>query len=166
MKKCFNAISLILISICIAGCEEFVSFDYLFTDKYDAVYCFIPDRMETWVKDTTICFSKEELRLLRLLDWGDGTKRGQISLGLDTLDHLFDYEWQCDTVSFFIFDVNVVDTCSWDDIVQNYWVLQRYDFTKEDLDRIRCQISYPPSPEMKDIKMWPPYEEAIKQSKF
>lgn len=163
MKKYFKAIFLISIVICISGCDKCISFDYLFTDKYDAVYCFVPDRMETWVKDTTICFSKEDLELLRLLDWGDGTIRGQINLGLGTLENLFNQEWQCDTVSFFIFDVNVVDTCSWDDIVQNYWVLQRYDFTKEDLDRIRCQISYPPSPEMKDIKMWPPYEEVIKQ---
>lgn len=164
MKKCFIVVSLIM--ICVTGCDKAITFSYIFPDDYDEIYCFVPGRHEKWTKDTTICFSKEYLQLFSLFKWGDGTKGCLLNRGLGTIENLFNQEWQCDTVSFFIFDVNVVDTCSWDDIVQNYWVLQRYDFTKDDLDRIRCQISYPPSPEMKDIRMWPPYEEAIKQSKF
>lgn len=43
----------------------------------------------------------------------------------------------------------------------------RYDLTIDDI-RSLCDsdgilnISYPPSPEMRHIKMWPPYEDAIK----
>lgn len=45
----------------------------------------------------------------------------------------------------------------------------RYDLTINDIFALRdkggiLSISYPPTPEMKDIKMWPPYEEAIKNA--
>lgn len=45
----------------------------------------------------------------------------------------------------------------------------RYDLTDEDIHSL-CDkdgvlnISYPPSPEMKNVKMWPPYEEVIKNA--
>ena len=142
----------------VSGCDECISFDYRFPDQYDAVYCFVPERDKAWVKDTTICFSKEDLVLLSLDSWGDGRKGGQVNLGLGTMDDLF-YHWQCDTVSFFIFDKEIVENQSWDYIVQNYCVLQRYDFSKEDLERINCQISYPPTADMANIHMYPPYED-------
>lgn len=158
MKKCFIIIFLIPIVICFTGCEKYISFDYLLTDKYDAVYCFIPNKRKTWVKDTTICFYRENLRLLPLLDWKEGIKRGQISLGSGTIDNLFD-KWKCDTVSFFIFDRDIVDNYPWEYIIQNYCVLQRYDFSKEDLVQLNCQISYPPTKDMADIRMFPRYKE-------
>lgn len=147
----------ILIVLCLNGCEKFIVFDYLLPEKYECVYCFIPEKTKLCVNDTTIFFTKEDLRLLPLLDWEEGYKRGQISLGSGTIDSLFD-NWGSDKVSFFIFDKDVVDTIPWDDIVQNYCVLQRYDFTKEELKRIRCQIKYPPTEEMANIKMYPPYD--------
>lgn len=158
MKKSTTVLLLVSIVICIMGCEKFVEFNFLFTDKYDAVYCFIPNERESWQKDTTICFSKEDLLLLPLCDWEDGIKGGIISLGMGTLDLFFD-NWQCDTVSFFIFERDSVDNNSWDYIVQNYCVLQRYDFSKEDLERLNFQISYPPTEEMAHIHMYPPYKE-------
>ena len=60
-------------------------------------------------------------------------------------------------MSFFIFDKDVVDALPWDDIVKKYCVLQRYDFTREDLNRINCQILYPPTKEMAQIHLYPPY---------
>ena len=146
-----------LIAQCLTGCEKFISFGFSLPEKYECVYCFIPEKRIKWSNDTTICFTKEDLRLLPLSPWGEGEKYGVVSLGQGTIDYLF-YCWESDTVSFFLFDKNVVDTMPWDEIVKNYCVLQRYDFTKEDLNRIRCHIYYPPTEEMATIHMFPPYE--------
>ena len=57
------------------------------------------------------------------------------------------------------------------EILDNKLTLQVYKITYEQfesqlLDGDTFYISYPPTPEMKDIKMWPPYEEAIKVSQW
>lgn len=91
-----------------------------------------------------------------------------------------------DTVSLFIFDERLYKqevwvpvgnndghftNPTWDKAIEDYDILVRYDLSKEDMDRCRQEdgvivLCYPPDERMKDIKMWPPYEEAIKQSKF
>jgi hypothetical protein len=38
-------------------------------------------------------------------------------------------------------------------------LLQRYDLTLDDLNKINWTLSYPPDERMKDIKMYPPYQE-------
>ena len=68
-----------------------------------------------------------------------------------------------DTIRVFIFDLEILENTDWSVIRDQYLVKQRYDFTKEQLRGLTLRFSYPPTPEMKDIKMWPPYEEAIKQ---
>lgn len=45
-------------------------------------------------------------------------------------------------------------------------VLARYDLSLEDINRFRndkgvVTLCYPPTPDMEDIKMWPPYKEII-----
>jgi hypothetical protein len=57
----------------------------------------------------------------------------------------------------YIFDANVLATVSWSTIAKNHIVLQRYDLTKEDLQRLDWEITYPPNEAMKDVKMYPPY---------
>lgn len=57
----------------------------------------------------------------------------------------------------------------WNQAIETYDVLIRYDLSLEDMNRFRNKegvvtLCYPPTPEMKDIKMWPPYEEAIKNA--
>jgi hypothetical protein len=158
MKKSLIVLFIISIVIGVTGCEKFISFEFLLADKYDSVYCYIPDKRVACVKDTTIYFSKGDLRLLLLRDWKEGIKHGEISLGSGTIDNLFD-NWQSDTVSFFIFDRDTVDLYPWDYIIQNYCVLQRYDFSKTDLEQLKCQISYPPTEEMSKIQMFPPYRD-------
>jgi hypothetical protein len=60
-------------------------------------------------------------------------------------------------ISIYIFDANVLATFSWGTIEKNYMVLQRYDLTKEDLQRLNWELTYPPNEAMKDVKMYPPY---------
>lgn len=159
-----HTLCLIFVILFLSGCEKFVGFGYHFYDDNRlSVYCYIPDWDDNSPKDTLINFSKEDLWNLSLCLGEDNVFHGNISYGLGTLDKLYS-SWNADTVSFFIFDKDVVDNTPWADVVQNYMVLQRYDFTKADLERIRCQIYYPPTEAMKDIRMWPRYESVRKFS--
>ena len=71
-----------------------------------------------------------------------------------------------DTIRVFIFDLEILENTDWSVIRDQCLVKQRYDFTKEQLRGLTLWFSYPPTPEMKDIKMWPPYEEAIQNAEF
>jgi hypothetical protein len=61
-------------------------------------------------------------------------------------------------VHVFIFDMDIINTIDRDTIIKNYMLLQRYDLTIEDLQRLNWQITYPPSEAMRDVKMYPPYK--------
>ena len=37
-------------------------------------------------------------------------------------------------------------------------VVQRYHLTIKDLERLHWTVSYPPTEDMKDVNMWPPYK--------
>ena len=154
MKK--NAILLILLVL--VGCEQFITFDYYFPAEFDSVYCFIPERSNPYLKDTTIWFSVDDLYLLTLYTWDNEKKCGKISLGQGTIDSLYE-KWESDTVSFFIFEQKVIENHTWDEIVQKYLVLQRYDFSKEDIIKLRYQIPYPPTKDMATMHMFPPFKE-------
>ena len=64
-----------------------------------------------------------------------------------------------DTIRVFVFDSEKYEETDWSAIRDQYLILRRYDFTQADLDILGWHIAYPPSSEMKDIKMWPSYEE-------
>ena len=85
------------------GCDKFVVFDYYLRGEFDAVYCYIPEKGIPCKKDTAISFSAEELVLLHLKKDSEGQNYGRIDYGIENIDGLF-RRWDCDTVSFFIFD--------------------------------------------------------------
>ncbi len=60
-----------------------------------------------------------------------------------------------DTLSLFIFDADVFDTYSWEEIKNDYKVLKRYDLSPQDLRQLNYIIHYLPTEEMKNIKMYP-----------
>ncbi|MDO5666027.1 MAG: hypothetical protein Q4G63_12340 [Bacteroidia bacterium] len=64
-----------------------------------------------------------------------------------------------DTLSFFIWDTELANAIAWDSIRLKNMILQRYDITYWELESLKWEISYPPSPKMRDIKMYPPYKE-------
>ncbi len=64
-----------------------------------------------------------------------------------------------DTISIYIFHTDTLNKYSWKEICEDYLVLKRYDFSLEDLKRLKYNIPYPPSPIMRDMKMYPPYED-------
>ena len=69
-----------------------------------------------------------------------------------------------DTLIIQVFDSRIIDEYIWSKIRSDYMILQQYFVSLENLQSVDWRISYPPTPEMKDIKMWPPYEEAIKNA--
>ena len=71
-------------------------------------------------------------------------------------EYVFDRK---DTISMFIFDSDTFNMYSWEEIRNGYKILQRYDLSDEDFKALRHSISYPPTEAMKDVKMYPPYEQ-------
>ncbi len=66
-------------------------------------------------------------------------------------------KFNTDTVSIFIFHADTIEnTMYWGQIRDSYNILQRYDVSVDDaLEQI--SLSFPPTEEMRNIKMWPPY---------
>jgi hypothetical protein len=62
-------------------------------------------------------------------------------------------------VIIFILDEQVVTTIAPYIIERDYMILRRYDFTPDDLQILNWEGPYPPSEAMKNMKMYPPYEE-------
>ena len=106
--------------------------------------------------DTTICFGK----LTEAESVGAYGMTG-IHSQAKYIERWFSYFPQ-DTISIFLFDEETVENVPWETVVKEYLVLQRYDLSIEDFKRLDNDIHYPPTPEMRDIHMWPPYEEAVK----
>jgi len=63
-----------------------------------------------------------------------------------------------DTLSIYFFDAETVDNIPWETIREEYKVLKRYDLSLEDIQFLDYEISYPPTEQMKDMRMYPPYE--------
>lgn len=63
-----------------------------------------------------------------------------------------------DIISIFIFSKASVNKFSWDKIKQDYIILQRYDVSIKELKELNSAITYPPTENMKNIKMYPPYK--------
>ena len=62
-----------------------------------------------------------------------------------------------DITHVFILDPDTVESYSWDELRAGSKYLKRYDFTWKDTDRLNNQVSYPPTDNMRDVKMYPPY---------
>ena len=61
-----------------------------------------------------------------------------------------------DTLMVFVFDARLLETNP--SHVEDA-LLVRYDLSLYDLRRLNWTLAYPPTENMKDMKMWPEYEE-------
>lgn len=68
-----------------------------------------------------------------------------------------------DTLSVFVFHQDTLLKYKWEDIRQSYNILKRYDLSLDDIrllyENHTPVIPYPPDERMKNMKMFPPYEE-------
>lgn len=72
-------------------------------------------------------------------------------------EEIFSYDLPNDTMSIFIFHTDTLSKYAWGTIRNEYKILKRYDLSLEDLHALEFTVPYPPSPKMKNMKMFPPY---------
>ena len=73
---------------------------------------------------------------------------------------------QCGILSIYIFDQDSIDIHGWPEILSKNQYLVRYDLSADDLLSLRGHISFPPSRQMKNVKMYPPYDKVISNVAF
>ncbi|MCQ2975737.1 MAG: hypothetical protein MJ211_13125 [Bacteroidales bacterium] len=70
---------------------------------------------------------------------------------------------QTDTLSLFITNEDLFYSNSWNDICEKYLILCRYDLSGRDIQHLNYIISYPPSPEMRTMHIYPSYDEILER---
>ena len=85
---------------------------------------------------------------------GTPVPRGSIRYGNSFHEEVWIYT---DTLCLFIFDADIYNTYSWEEIKSGYKILKRYDLTLEDFRRLGWRISFPPTEDMRGIRMFPPF---------
>ena len=83
-------------------------------------------------------------------------QKNNIVITSATWDEIYEL-YGTDTISFFIISTDLLNTINWDSIRIHYNIIQRYDIGLEDIYSLLTTMTFPPTPEMRDIKMWPPY---------
>jgi len=73
----------------------------------------------------------------------------------------FEKEFPAGYYSVFILSYETYLEKGWEGIRDDYDILVRYDLTYDNLEALNDTIPFPPSEAMKDMKMWPPYEEVV-----
>lgn len=66
-----------------------------------------------------------------------------------------------DTLSVFVISNDSIKKYGYDNIAKSNNILVRYDLSIPDMKSLGYIFPYPPSPQMKDMKMYPPFEEII-----
>ncbi|WP_321438222.1 hypothetical protein [uncultured Bacteroides sp.] len=61
---------------------------------------------------------------------------------------------QSDTLMVYVFNAKLLESHT---THINNTIIQRYDLSLQDLQDANWMLTYPPSPNMRTIKMWPPY---------
>ena len=75
----------------------------------------------------------------------------------------FNKEFPGGFYSVFIISYDTYKEKGWEGIRNDYDILVRYDLTYDDLKALKDTIPFPPTEKMKDMKMYPPYEEIGKK---
>jgi len=99
--------------------------------------------------DTSLVNPVQGLRLLRP---GESIDRGAVGY--------LEADFQAlpsDTLSVYFFDPDSLEAYPVDDIIDGYRVLRRYDLSYEDIRLLDNRIPYPPTYEMRAMRMYPPW---------
>lgn len=88
-------------------------------------------------------------------------KNGEREIVFESTDKCENYK---DTVHYFIMYNDTLKRYGLKQTLDTYNVILRYSLTGDDFHKLDYTIPYPPSPSMKDMTMYPPYEEIIRKS--
>lgn len=72
----------------------------------------------------------------------------------------------CDTLSVFIISKDTLMKYGYDDLRMNYRILVRYDLAWNEARKMGFVFPYPPTNDMRDKRMFPPYKLFEKQEKM
>ncbi len=61
-----------------------------------------------------------------------------------------------DTLSLYMFHPDTLAKYEWQQILDDYNILKRYDLSLEDLRRLDFKVTYPPDTNMEGVRMYPP----------
>ena len=62
------------------------------------------------------------------------------------------------SLNYFLFYPDTLAKYDWETIRKDYKILIRYDLSRQDLKKLDWCFYYPPTEEMKGMKMFPPYK--------
>jgi hypothetical protein len=151
-------VAILLCSLFLLSCDFFVSI--LFDNRSSREIRFLFERGEaynnTLYPDTTLSPSEHGLVVNKYKSdmW--------TIFGPSDIKGAYNYA-DADTICFFVIDNDTITKYGWEDVRTNYRILVRYDISLNDMERLRSTVVYPPDSTMKDIKMWPPYEEVLRK---
>lgn len=163
---------LFLILSCLCSCEYYLSID-MRNDFKDCILVYValgtsPD-CPTSYPDSLLPAEKYNLYKIgdKLSDYLIDIKPNStnslwscISYNDDTSTCLRE-AMSSDTLSVFIIHADTLNKYGYDMIASENRIMIRYDFSIKDLQELNYKITFPPSPLMKNIKMYPPYETVI-----
>ena len=77
------------------------------------------------------------------------------------IDYIFE---NISKLSVFVLHADTIRKYSWEEIRDSYNIIVRYDLSEEDVRSFEnYTIPFPPNEAMRNMKMWPPYEEVMKR---
>ncbi len=86
-------------------------------------------------------------------------KKTLISSSSSTLENMFEVSVPNDVLSLFIIHSDTLAKYPWETIRKNYNILKRYDLSIQDIQLLDFTVPYPPTPEMAEMRQYPPYDE-------
>ena len=138
---------IVLAGLCISSCGPFGDYELDIYMHNNSGYTLLTDGTYDY-PDTTI---KEKMYFEEVLPHSFGRATFTTRRWNRTIVN----EKMC----LFIFYKDVVNSVPWETIRKDYMVLQRYDLSIDELEKLNWTVYYPPTEEMKDIDMFPPYGE-------
>jgi len=139
---------LLLVSLTLTACPKERSLGFMFSNNSDVdvyIYLGVIEREfgGSLYPDTAI----SRLRV------GIPFRSGQ------SFSYEYNYELKDNILCLFIFDAKVFHTYSWEEIKEGYKILKRYDLSREDIRRLNHLIVFPPDERMRNVKMFPPFNQ-------
>lgn len=125
---------------------------HFYNNSGKPVCYYIPLFNSLYYPDTVLPIKKPELYEIN--------KQLHFSFGEGNLheDALF-AKLPADTLSIYFFDPDTLAKYDWSVIRQEYKILVRYDLSHADLKKLEWRFYYPPTEAMKNMKMYPEYNQ-------
>ncbi|MBO1734974.1 MAG: hypothetical protein DBY16_01625 [Coprobacter sp.] len=156
-KKTVCCIFIITLSILLSGCPKYennvnchYSFD-LINNSNKSFYITLGtpayhNSFKSALANKTNCWVDKNMRKPDLL------------FMTDCWESTFEQKHGLDTLIFYLIETDILEGRTEEEIKNNDLILQRYYFSFEDIKNLNFKITYPPSPDMKNIKMEPLYK--------